>query len=310
MGTNNPKVSAYVPQPIKDRLTKFREQRNLSESQAVTTILAEYFQMEQSTDSSGKVGQVGGVTLGRMEVLEERLASFAASVERRLQQLGEEIGRVGGLSVVHQMISNEIIAEGEQSDSPPSEPQVEELVEKADESPTGNQEPEQVVTVGEVQAGNLPIELPSEPRGQANDEDEKLKVPQEVDHSVLPSEPINQSTQEAEEQVLVEKGTVDSSESKPELTLLSEPLENLISKPLPGKIIAKRLGYHPDSLSKVKNKTSDEEFLSLSLDKDPDDIAWKFVKTGRGYLPANELSSELQDRLLNWIKENFPEYQP
>jgi hypothetical protein len=81
-----------------------------------------------------------------------------------------------------------------------------------------------------------------------------------------------------------------------------------VFKPLPGKIMAKRLGYHPDSLSKVKTKTTDEEFLTLSADKDPDGIAWKFVKKGRGYLLASELSSELQNKLLSWLKENFPEH--
>jgi hypothetical protein len=92
--------------------------------------------------------------------------------------------------------------------------------------------------------------------------------------------------------------------------LKSEPPNSLIFKPLPGKIVAKRLGYHPDSLSKIKTRSTDEEFLALSSDKDPDYIAWKFVKKGRGYLPANELSSELQRELLGWLKENFPEYSP
>jgi hypothetical protein len=309
MGTNNPKVSAYVPQSIKDRLTEFREERNLSESQAVTIILAEYFQMPEVLGRSLEATGMGGVTLGRMEALEERLLNFAASVEYRLQQLGEEIRGISRPLAVHQATPAQAVPESEQNSSLLSEPQVvEELTEKADELPTGNQEPEQVVTVSNVQASSLPIELLSEPRGQANDEDERLAAPQEVNHSVLLGEPLNQISQEAEEQVLAEKRTVDSGESKPELSLSSELLDNSISKPLPGKVMAKRLAYHPDSLSKVKNRSTDEEFLALSTDKDPDHIGWKFVKKGRGYLPASELSSELQEKLLTWLKENFPEY--
>jgi hypothetical protein len=32
MGTDNPKVSAYVPQSLKDRLKGFREERNISKN--------------------------------------------------------------------------------------------------------------------------------------------------------------------------------------------------------------------------------------------------------------------------------------
>jgi hypothetical protein len=307
MGTDNPKVSAYVPQALKDRLKEFREERDsISESQAVTIILAEYFQMPEVLGRSPEGSQVGGVTIARMEALEERLVDFTASVEHRLQQLGEEIRKIGELSVVHQVTPNEIISE--QDNSLPSEPQVvEEVVEKVDELPIGNQDSEQVVTVGEIQVGSLPIELPSALPKQ-DGEGEKLEASQEVDNSSLSSELLTQDRQEAEDQVLVENRRVDSNKSKPELSLLSEPIDNLISKPLSGKVMAKRLGYHPDSLSKVKTKATDEGFLVLSADKDPDGIAWKPAKKGRGYLPANELSSELQTKLLSWLKENFPDY--
>jgi hypothetical protein len=74
MGTNNPKVSAYVPQPLKDRLAKFRKDNNdISESQAVTIILAEYFQMEQLVEQAVNKTSVGGVTLARMEALEQQV---------------------------------------------------------------------------------------------------------------------------------------------------------------------------------------------------------------------------------------------
>src|SRR4028118_2084942 len=73
MGTDNPKVSAYVPQALKDRLKGFREERNISESQAVTIILAEYFQMPEVLGRSLEGIAVGGVTLARMEALEQQV---------------------------------------------------------------------------------------------------------------------------------------------------------------------------------------------------------------------------------------------
>ena len=77
MATENPKVSAYVPQILKDRLTKFREEREgISESQAVTVILAEYFNIEQVLDRIPEGAVVGGVTLGRVEALENQVVEL------------------------------------------------------------------------------------------------------------------------------------------------------------------------------------------------------------------------------------------
>lgn len=97
MGTNNPKVSAYVPAAIKNRLTQFTEEHNLSESQAVTRILAQYFGMTEVLGQSSQ--ETVGVTLGRMEALEQGLASFAESVEQRLQELGESIKKLSELRI-------------------------------------------------------------------------------------------------------------------------------------------------------------------------------------------------------------------
>lgn len=91
MGTDNPKVSAYVPQALKERLKEFRKERNnISESQAVTIILAEYFQIPEVLGRLPETGSVGGVTLARMEALEQEFSNFAKSVEQRLQELTED----------------------------------------------------------------------------------------------------------------------------------------------------------------------------------------------------------------------------
>jgi hypothetical protein len=93
MPTDNPKVSAYVPQIIKDRLSQFREEQDISESQAVTIILAEYFGLSEMLARSPQSLGIGGVTLARIEALEQEFSSFTKSVEQRLQELTESINK-------------------------------------------------------------------------------------------------------------------------------------------------------------------------------------------------------------------------
>ena len=104
MPTDNPKVSAYVPQALKDRLTQFRQKRELSESQAVIAILAEYFQMEEEIGRGSDRASVGGVTLARMEALEKQVSDLQSLVDQRFQELSESIndGRLNSGSQVDQ----------------------------------------------------------------------------------------------------------------------------------------------------------------------------------------------------------------
>ena len=85
MPTDNPKVSGYVPQAIYDRLIQFKDEQGVSVSQAITIVLAEYFEIETDIDVSASVG---GVTLARLESLEcqvkdlqKRISAFSISPE-------------------------------------------------------------------------------------------------------------------------------------------------------------------------------------------------------------------------------------
>lgn len=82
MPTDNPKVSAYVPQALKDRLTEFRhEQGNISESQAVIIILSEYFGIPTNVNSAPEGVTVGCVTPARLEQLESQVAILTSTIE-------------------------------------------------------------------------------------------------------------------------------------------------------------------------------------------------------------------------------------
>lgn len=82
MTTDKPKLSAYVPQPIKERVKQFAKEREMSESQAVAVILAEYFGIEQ--ELSDRVS-VGGVTLARMQEMEEKLKEIQDKLNVQVQ---------------------------------------------------------------------------------------------------------------------------------------------------------------------------------------------------------------------------------
>jgi hypothetical protein len=74
MPTNNPKVSAYVPQPIFDRFKDFYEERQLSMSQAVAVILSDYFQLEGQVNHDSDLPS--GLLTDRLAALEEKVVSL------------------------------------------------------------------------------------------------------------------------------------------------------------------------------------------------------------------------------------------
>jgi hypothetical protein len=328
MGTDNPKVSAYVPQAIKDRLKEFRKERdNISESQAVTIILAEYFQMPEVLGRSPEMASTGGVTLGRMEALEGRLTDFAASVEYQLQQLQEEVKRITGeLPVVHQVVLDELVGGSEQGSSLPSEPQAIKVAEKPDETPITSQTLEQAVTVNEQQdssiLGGLTNEPPSELLTQDQKEGEISETSQELDASSLSSDveselPVVGHT--IQEERLTEVPEISEETGEPASSSLGKspiecPQSEQIFLDLGAKedslrididLLARRLGMAVPSVRNKKSKSTDKEFTEWTMTKD-NGIGWKAVKQGKRvyYEPTTILGSELLNELLTWIRKN------
>lgn len=74
------------------------------------------------------------------------------------------------------------------------------------------------------------------------------------------------------------------------------------------KLSAIRFKLSANAVAGVKKdfKSSPEKFIEWSRKKDPDGIAWIYVDTPtKGYLPAEELPSELKSKLLKWIAKNI-----
>ena len=82
MGTKNPKISAYVPQEVFDRFQEFQNERDLSASKAATAILCDYFGIKESAGSIPS-----GITLTRIETLEQELADLREEVRNQPVQL-------------------------------------------------------------------------------------------------------------------------------------------------------------------------------------------------------------------------------
>jgi hypothetical protein len=93
MPTENPKISAYVPQVVYDRFIQFKEEHNLSMSQAAIEIFAAYFGINLNpTISSESTGELQS----RVKILEKALAElqeshFALSKKVDLMQSTSEL---------------------------------------------------------------------------------------------------------------------------------------------------------------------------------------------------------------------------
>ena len=95
MPTDNPKISAYVPQVVYDRFKEFQEERELSMSQAAIEIFAHYFEinLEVSTKefTGGLPGRLMEVerSLAELKELYSQLASKVEHIETTSKPLND-----------------------------------------------------------------------------------------------------------------------------------------------------------------------------------------------------------------------------
>jgi HPt (histidine-containing phosphotransfer) domain-containing protein len=263
MPTDNPKISAYVPQPVYDAFKQFQEDRSLSMSQAAIAIFAEYLGVEEVKSGDSRVG---GVTLERFEQLEQTVNQLKEEVER-FEQLEQTV--------------NQLKEEVENLKSTSSSPEVNQLeieyrgtAEKVIDIDDAKSSSEKKNTTGE-----LPIDR------------QNLESQDQLDNKkTIPSDQYE---------------LTDEQKSVPPLSPTSEPQQEII-KPISGqKLSSIRFGLGKDTVSGHKRKCKDnmDSFTEWTREKDPDDIGWTY--TSKGYVPADELSSELHSKLQKWIEENI-----
>jgi hypothetical protein len=116
MPTTNPKISAYVPQPVYDCFEEFYKSSKLSMSQAATLIFAERFGLEEIVK---RITKDTTVDIGVLEEIKE-LKSRLRKVERQLEEL-QDSGKLKsdqpfneqGISEIQSSLISEPINEGE-----------------------------------------------------------------------------------------------------------------------------------------------------------------------------------------------------
>ncbi len=76
MPSDNPKISAYVPQSVYDCFKDFQKKQKLSMSQATIVIMSEYFGLEEILKGINPESPIGGVTLDEFIKLREEVQSL------------------------------------------------------------------------------------------------------------------------------------------------------------------------------------------------------------------------------------------
>src|SRR4028118_125157 len=327
MSTDNPKVSGYIPQHIYDRFKTFCEERGISMSQAVAVIFAEYFGLDLLVKQNSSTS---GLLVERVGLLEQELADLRGLVENHLELHGA-INKKEHL-VVHDGSSPEGLSSNvaEPNTVTPSEPLIEgglpgvelpEVLENVEDWSAEGDLPE--ITPSEL-VGGIPSELltNSDLPETESPEVESLEVIENVEAplaggdlpEISPSEPVSSLPSESlenhefSENVKPETGVAQESLDYPD-GLLSPILGNSPEEiqPISGKKLSKqRFRLSQDSVSGARRRYKNpQSFIDWTRQRDPDGIAWKMVESPvPGYVPADELSSGLRDKLLTWIREN------
>ena len=277
----NPKISGYVPQTVYDRLIQFKDERGISISQAVTTVLSEYFGVDRGVDQSS----FAGVTLAQVQELEQGLASLAEVVERRFQELEDKLGSTeefNDLSVDHSKIltqphsslGSELISRFN-NEANVAVPEIMEALEQNEESKPISSN------------SGLIDELLSE----------EVKVNTQVEYQ-------NKNS------VLLSKlpGKLLNKESGETLTR-SEPFGEIVEipgvQPLLSKELSQRLRAEQSLISRYKNGKRKQSLAEWSKTLDPEGVAWEFSEELKKYVPVPDQSnsvsstSSLQIKLLN-----------
>lgn len=287
MSTENRRVAAYLPKNIDDQLKAFKTDRGLKgDSQALIAILEEYFGVSRE--------------VAYPKILPFDTESFRDGL---LSELKSE------LLILKMEIKSELLSELKNE----SIKAVEENV---------NHSKQLLILVNEetdqqLQSNELPSEQKNEPLRKPNDFDENkndelssksasLLLDGSVVEPVVQEQPLEneQADGKPTSELLVE---TPLEEDKPKITtnLLGEPLFEI--KPIPGVKLSKlRFNLPKDAIAGIKRKESAEKFAFWTKARDPDHIVWKYVESpSKGYIPAEELSSELQGKLLKWIEDHI-----
>jgi hypothetical protein len=273
MPTENPKISAYVPQVVYDRFMRFKEEHDLSMSQAAIEIFAAYF----------------GINLNPTVFNE-----FTSELQSRLETLEKALA---DLQESHFVLSKKVDLMQSTSEPPiiePIEVPVDKDIDSESNSSSQNELPKQ-----DVVEQTIDVNIIDEPDSSLDSELFKENI---IDNA----NGINNTEADLSNRLLSEPKNSYSA-----LTLFDDSndlLSSLKSNPLKYELLATRLGVSAQTLVNQKSRLGiDDGKLSDWLQsKDPDKILWLFVAQKRGirYVPADDTPIEKLEKLNEWIQAN------
>jgi hypothetical protein len=110
MATNNRRVAAYLPDSVYEKLEQFKNERDITFSQALIAVLCGYFDLEpipvKVSDYSSST-----ITSAQIEALERRLSGLSESVDERFRELAESIFTFQGGGSSFRDSSSELLSE-------------------------------------------------------------------------------------------------------------------------------------------------------------------------------------------------------
>jgi hypothetical protein len=280
MATENPKISAYVPQVVYERFKQYQEERQLSMSQAVAQLITEHFGIDLS---KGIAEQSTSELPSRLERVEQDLEDLKQKTANLLVQVDE----LQSTSELPKRLSDEYFSElVSRLSGVLLEKQTSKLPEIQDElsytqleiiDAITNVEVNQAYTnVSELLDSSLNSNLQAEPEGESKNLKER-----QLDE-------------------------IDASDNSELISSLPSELQEFSKVKINSEALAKRLQVSAKYLINQKSELNYEKFTQWSTDRDPDGIGWQPIKEGRKvyYVPTTSLGSsilaEQESGLLNF----------
>jgi hypothetical protein len=191
------------------------------------------------------------------------------------------------LEVAHKIDAGEVIDFATKSDSQESKPVISDSV----IDNTQSQKKNDFVTESE----NLPDNI-----GKGKENDSVTKSENLSDKGQQPF--VVHEAKDLEKPIQLELSVKSFELTEPNLRF---NLESLFSTPIPGKLLAHRLGVGVVTLSKKKSTVGFYDWLQK---KDPDDIRWRAAGGlkgySKGYLPSENTSPDKLKKLQEWLDKN------
>ena len=320
----NPKVSGYVSQAVYDCLMKFKGDRGISISQAMTTVLSEYFGVNQKEDRSS----FADVTLAQVQDLREGLASLVEQVEQRFQQLEDKVESIK-ISISPKVDYSRLTEPSDDLGSVPDiklaldpnvdVPEIIEPLEQDEESKLLSEPLNKLLdeavesnTQAECQDVNsvLLSELSSKPLNEEVNTDNSTQS-QEISiglliepKSKLPNKEVNaddpMQAQEPDVGLLIELNSKPIEEKYEESSREDDHEQIFVIQPLSASGLGRRLGVAPSVVSRYKSGKRKQTLSEWSQGIDPNGVAWEYSEEKKLYVPVDQSKqkSNLQIELL------------